>query len=274
MTPGATADPPLMRWLLTAVAVAFLALLLVVPVAVVFAQALARGPAAYAAALQTPDTLAAVRLTLTVAAIVVPLNVAFGLAAAWAIAKFDFVGKGVLLTLIDLPLAVSPVISGMVFVLLFGAQGLVGPWLAGHSVKVIFALPGIVLATAFVTFPLVARELIPAMEAAGREREEAGLSLGAGGWRLVRTVTLPSVRWALLYGVMLTAARAMGEFGAVSVVSGKIRGQTNTVPLQVEILYNEYQFAAGFAVASVLTLLAAGTLVLKQTLERTVDDVD
>ncbi|HEY3107145.1 MAG TPA: sulfate ABC transporter permease subunit CysW [Chloroflexota bacterium] len=263
-----------MRWGLTAVAVAFLCLFLLVPVAAVFSQALARGPGAYAAALQTPDTLAAVRLTLTVAALAVPLNAAFGLAAAWAIAKFDFAGKAVLLALIDLPLAVSPVISGMVFVLLFGAQGLLGPFLASHSLKVIFALPGIVLATIFVTLPLVARELIPAMAAAGREREEAGLSLGASGWRLLRSVTLPGVRWAVLYGVVLTAARAMGEFGAVSVVSGKIRGQTNTIPLQVEILYNEYQFAAAFAVASLLTLLAAGTLVLKKALERTVDDAD
>jgi sulfate transport system permease protein len=264
MTRSATADPAVVRWVLTSAALLFLALFLFVPLAVVFASALAKGVPVYAAAVASTDTLAAIRLTLLVAAIAVPLNAVFGLAAAWAIAKFDFRGKGLLVTLIDLPLAVSPVISGMLFVLLFGAQGL----LAGSGLRVVFAVPSIVLATVFVTFPLVARELIPVMEAAGRDEEEAALSLGARGWQTFWRVTLPAARWALVYGLMLTGARAMGEFGAVSVVSGKIRGETVTVPLHVEILYNEYQFAAAFAVASLLTLVAVVTLAVRRLVAR------
>jgi sulfate transport system permease protein len=252
---------------LTAVALAFLGLFLLVPLAVVFGEAFARGAPAYLAAIQEPNTLAAIRLTLLVVAIAVPLNVLFGLAAAWTIAKFDFTGKQLLTALIDLPFSVSPVISGLVFVLLFGTRGLFGPWLSEHEVKVIFAVPGIVLATTFVTVPFVARELIPVMQASGSEQEEAALTLGASGWQTFRRVTLPEVKWGLLYGVVLCNARAVGEFGAVSVVSGKIRGLTNTVPLQVEILYNEYNFAAAFAVASILALLALGTLVAKSLVE-------
>jgi sulfate transport system permease protein len=261
------AEPAPVRWALTAIALVFLVLFLLAPIALVFWQAFARGVPAYLAAILLPDTLAAIELTLTVAAIAVPLNAVFGVAAAWAIAKFDFVGKSALVTLIDLPLAISPVISGLVFVLLFGRQGIFGPWLFEHDVRIVFALPAIVMATVFVTFPLVARELIPVLEAAGRDEEEAALSLGARGWQTFRRVTLPAARWALLYGLMLTVARAMGEFGAVSVVSGKIRGQTNTVPLQVEILYNEYQFSAAFAVASLLTLLAIVTLTARKLVE-------
>jgi sulfate transport system permease protein len=263
----ALAEPRLVRWGLTAVALAFLGLFLVVPLAIVFGEAFARGLPAYLAAIQEPNTLAAIRLTLLVVAVSVPLNVLFGLAAAWTIAKFDFVGKQLLITLIDLPFAVSPVISGLVFVLLFGSRGLFGPWLSEHEVKIIFAVPGIILATTFVTVPFVARELIPVMEAAGTDEEEAALTLGASGWQTFRRVTLPNAQWGLLYGVLLCSARAIGEFGAVSVVSGKIRGLTNTVPLQVEILYNEYNFAAAFAVASILTLLALVTLAAQSFVE-------
>ncbi|TPG39778.1 sulfate ABC transporter permease subunit CysW [Sphingomonas koreensis] len=255
------------RAALIAIALGFLGLFLVLPLVAVFAEALSKGLAAYGAALIDPDALSAVRLTLFVAAISVPLNVVFGLAASWAITKFDFPGKGFLITLIDLPFSVSPVVSGLVYVLLFGAQGLLGPWLIAHDVQIIFAVPGIVLATMFITFPFVARELIPLMEEQGRDDEEAAISLGASGWQTFRKVTLPNVRWALLYGVLLCNARAMGEFGAVSVVSGHIRGKTNTMPLHVEILYNEYNFAAAFAVASLLALLALVTLALKSILE-------
>jgi sulfate/thiosulfate transport system permease protein len=255
------------RGALIAVALAFLALFLVLPLVAVFVQALEKGAAAYAAAVREPDALSALRLTLLTAAVAVPANLLFGLNAAWAIAKFDFPGRNALSALIDLPFAVSPVISGLVFVLLFGRTGLFGSWLADHGLRVIFAVPGIVLATTFVTFPFVARELIPVMEAAGSEEEEAARVLGASGWQIFRRVTLPNVKWGLLYGVILCNARAMGEFGAVSVVSGHIRGQTNTLPLHVEILYNEYQFQAAFAVASLLALLALVTLVAKSVVE-------
>jgi sulfate transport system permease protein len=255
------------RALLMTLAFGFLALFLVAPLVAVFTEALSKGIAAYGAAVAEPDALAAIKLTLLVAAISVPLNVVFGLAASWAITKFDFPGKSLLITLIDLPFSVSPVVSGLIYVLLFGAQGWLGPWLEAHDVQIIFAVPGIVLATMFITFPFVARELIPLMTEQGRDDEEAALSLGAGGWQTFRRVTLPNVRWALLYGVLLCNARAMGEFGAVSVVSGHIRGKTNTMPLHVEILYNEYNFAAAFAVASLLALLALVTLTLKSLLE-------
>jgi len=245
----------------------FLGLFLVVPLAAIFVEALARGFGPYAEAVVEPDALAAIRLTLIVAAISVPLNLVFGIAAAWSITKFDFPGKSILITFIDLPFSVSPVVSGLIYVLLFGAQGWFGPWLAEHDVQIIFAVPGIVLATVFITFPFVARELIPLMAEQGREDEEAALSLGASGWQTFWHVTLPNIRWGLLYGVLLCNARAMGEFGAVSVVSGHIRGQTNTMPLHVEILYNEYNFVAAFAVASLLALLAILTLVLKSALE-------
>jgi sulfate/thiosulfate transport system permease protein len=260
--PGVT-DPLWVRLLLTGAALLFLGCFLVVPLAAVFAQAFEQGWRAYLAALAEPDTTSAVLLTMTVAVIAVPMNTAFGIAAAWAIARFHFPGKRALVTFIDLPFAVSPVVSGLVFVLLFGAQGHFGPWLIEHGYKVIFALPGLVLATLFVTVPFVARELIPLMEAQGADEEEAAISLGASTWSMFWRVTLPKIRWGLLYGVILLNARAIGEFGAVSVVSGHIRGQTNTIPLQVEILYNEYNFAAAFAVASLLTLLAVVTLVLK-----------
>ena len=253
--------------LLIAVAVAFLGVFLVVPVVAVFAKALDKGLAAYWAAVSDPAALAAVRLTVITAAIAVPLNTLFGLAASWAVAKFDFPGRNVLMTLIDLPFSVSPVISGMMFVLLFGAQGVFGAWLMAHDVRIIFAVPGIVLATVFVTFPFVARELIPLMQAQGNDEEEAARTLGAGGWQIFFRVTLPNVKWALLYGVIMCNARAMGEFGAVSVVSGHIRGLTNTLPLHVEILYNEYQFAAAFGVASLLTLLALVTLAARRAIE-------
>ena len=259
----AVIDPLWVRILLTGMALLFLLCFLVVPLAAVFAQAFENGWRAYLAALREPDTTAAVLLTITVAVIAVPLNTLFGIAAAWAIARFNFRGKRLLITLIDLPFAVSPVVSGLVFVLLFGAQGLFGAWLIEHGYKIIFALPGLVLATMFVTVPFVARELIPLMEAQGADEEEAALSLGASTFAMFWRVTLPKIRWGLLYGVILLNARAIGEFGAVSVVSGHIRGQTNTIPLQVEILYNEYNFAAAFAVASVLTLLAVVTLILK-----------
>jgi len=255
------------RRLLIAVALGFLTLFLVLPLAIVFSEALSHGPAAYVTALFDPDARAAIALTLTVAAIVVPLNAAFGIAAAWAIAKFDFVGKNLLITLVDLPLSVSPVVAGLVFVLTFGAQGLLGPWTAAHGLHVIFALPGVALATLFVTFPFVARELIPLMQQLGSAEEEVALTLGASRWKTFLTVTLPNVKWALLYGVLLCDARAMGEFGAVSVVSGHIRGLTNTIPLQVEILYNEYDVAGAFALASLLAFLALVTLGFKSWLE-------
>ena len=262
-----TTEPRGVQLLLIAVALAFLALFLVAPLVVVFQQALEKGLSAYLAAIREKDALAALRLTLLTAAIAVPANLLFGLAASWAIARFDFPGRSLLLTLIDLPFAISPVISGMVFILLFGRQGWLGPSLAAHDIKVVFAVPGIVLATVFVTFPFVARELIPVMQAQGRDEEEAAVVLGASGWQLFWRVTLPNVKWGLLYGVILCNARAMGEFGAVSVVSGHIRGLTNTLPLHVEILYNEYQFQAAFAVASLLALLAIVTLVAKSVVE-------
>jgi sulfate/thiosulfate transport system permease protein len=260
-------EPAVVRYGLTIVALGFLGLFLFLPVAVVFTQALEGGWRAYLAAITETEALAAVQLTLMAAAIAVPLNLVFGVAASWAIAKFEFPGKNVLLTLIDLPFAVSPVISGMIFVLLFGAQGWLGAWLAAHDLKIVFAVPGIVLATVFVTFPFVARELIPMLEATGTEEEEAAVLLGASGWQTFFRVTLPNVKWSLLYGVILCNARAMGEFGAVSVVSGHIRGYTNTVPLHVEILYNEYNFAAAFAVASLLAVLALATLGAKKFVE-------
>jgi len=248
-------------------ALAFIGFFLVLPLVAVFAEALAKGFATYGAALVEPDAISAIKLTLLVAAISVPLNVVFGLCAAWAVAKFDFRGKSVLVTLIDLPFSVSPVVAGLVYVLLFGAQGWFGPWLVDHGVRIIFAVPGIVLATILVTFPFVARELIPLMQEQGRADEEAALALGATGFKTFLRVTLPNIRWGLLYGVLLCNARAMGEFGAVSVVSGHLRGLTNTMPLHVEILYNEYNFVAAFAVASLLALLALVTLVLKTSLE-------
>jgi sulfate/thiosulfate transport system permease protein len=262
-----TADRPLVRAVLIATALAFLVLFLLLPLFAVFVEALRQGLSAYLAGITEPDALAAIRLTLLVAAIAVPLNLIFGIFAAWAIAKFEFAGKSLLTTLIDLPFSVSPVIAGLIYVLLFGAQGLLGPWLAAHDIKIIFAVPGIVLATIFVTFPFVARELIPLMQEQGADEEEAARMLGAGGPQIFLRVTLPNVKWGLLYGVLLCNARAMGEFGAVSVVSGHIRGLTNTMPLHVEILYNEYNFIAAFAVASLLTLLALLTLVLKIALE-------
>lgn len=258
------------RWVqgtLIAVSLVFLGAFLFLPLLAVFVEALRNGVGAYFASLAEPDARTAIKLTLLVAAIAVPLNLVFGLAAAWAIAKFEFRGKSVLITLIDLPFAVSPVISGLIYVLLFGLQGWLGPWLAQHDIQIIFAVPGIVLATIFVTFPFVARELIPLMQEQGTEEEQAALSLGAGGWQTFWRVTLPNVKWALLYGVILCNARAMGEFGAVSVVSGHIRGLTNTMPLHVEILYNEYNFVAAFAVASALALLALVTLAAKSLVE-------
>ncbi|HEX9291277.1 MAG TPA: sulfate ABC transporter permease subunit CysW [Anaeromyxobacteraceae bacterium] len=263
----ATQDPPWVRRLLVALALGFVGLFVLLPTAAVFHEALRKGVGVYLAALADPEALAAIRLTLVTAAVAVPLNTVFGLAAAWCITRFRFRGKSVLVSLIDLPFGVSPVISGMVTILLFGAQGLLGPWLAAHGLRVVFAVPGIVLATVFVTFPFVARELIPFMEAQGTEEEEAAHVLGAGGWQIFFRVTLPNVKWSLLYGIILCNARAMGEFGAVSVVSGHIRGETNTVPLHVEILYNEYNFAAAFAVASLLVLLAGVTLVAKKLVE-------
>lgn len=267
-TPRAVTEPRAVRWALIGLALFFLALFLLAPLVAVFSQALAKGWSVYWAALVEPNALSALRLTLFAAAISVPTNLVFGVAAAWAIAKFEFRGKSLLLTLIDLPFSVSPVIAGLIYVLLFGLQGWFGPWLSEHEFKVIFALPGIVLATLFVTFPFVARELIPLMQAQGNEEEEAALVLGASGWQTFWRVTLPNIKWSLLYGVILSNARAMGEFGAVSVVSGHIRGKTNTLPLHVEILYNEYQFTAAFAVASVLALLALLTLILKSLLEQ------
>ncbi len=263
----ATTEPAIVQWTLIGTALSFLGLFLVVPLASVVVQALGNGMGAYFGALREPDALAAVRLTLLTAAIAVPLNLIFGVAAAWAIAKFEFVGKKALITLIDLPFSVSPVVSGLIYVLLFGLQGWLGPWLAEHDVKIIFAVPGIVLATIFVTFPFVARELIPLMQAHGTEEEEAARVIGANGWQTFWRITLPNIRWGLLYGVILCNARAMGEFGAVSVVSGHIRGTTNTIPLHVEILYNEYNSAAAFAVASLLAMLALVTLAAKSLVE-------
>jgi len=265
--PAVTTERLPVRIILITVGVTFLILFLLLPLAAVFVEAFRAGLGAYVAAITEPDAVAAIKLTLLVAAIAVPANVIFGLAASWAIAKFDFVGKSMLNTLIDLPFSVSPVISGLIYVLLFGLQGVFGHWLQDHHIQIIFALPGIVLATIFVTFPFVARELVPLMQEQGTLDEEAALSLGASGWQTFFKVTLPNIRWALLYGVVLCNARAMGEFGAVSVVSGHIRGKTNTMPLHVEILYNEYNFAAAFAVASLLALLALITLVIKITLE-------
>ena len=263
----ATSEPAWIRWALIGVTLAFLSLFLFIPLAAVFTEALRKGFETYIAALVEPDALSAIQLTLIAAAIAVPLNLVFGVAAAWAIAKFEFKGKSVLITLIDLPFAVSPVIAGLIYVLIFGLQGWFGEWLSDHDFKVIFAIPGIVLATIFVTFPFIARELIPLMQAQGKEEEEAGLVLGASGWQIFWKVTLPNIKWGLLYGVILTNARAMGEFGAVSVVSGHIRGLTNTMPLHVEILYNEYNYAAAFAVASLLAFLALVTLALKSFIE-------
>jgi sulfate/thiosulfate transport system permease protein len=259
----ASSEPLLVKLLLIAVALGFLALFLVMPLAAVFAEALQKGWTAYVSALREPMAVSALRLTLLIAAVAVPLNLLFGLAASWAIAKFDFPGKNALITLIDLPFAVSPVISGMVFILLFGRQGLLGPWAEAHGLKLVFSVPGLILATLFVTFPFVARELIPLMQAEGTEEEEAARVLGASGGKLFWRVTMPNIKWGLLYGVILCNARAMGEFGAVSVVSGHIRGRTNTLPLHVEILYNEYNFQAAFAVASLLVFLAFVTLAAK-----------
>ena len=260
-------EPAAVRWLLTAIALGFLFLFLALPLTAVFAEALRLGWSGYVAAIAEPDAMAALRLTLVAAAVAVPANLIFGVAAAWAIGKFEFRGKQLLITLIDLPFAVSPVISGLVFVLLFGRQGYFGPWLLAHDVRIVFAVPGIVLATIFVSFPFVAREIIPVMQATGSQEEEAARVLGASGLQTFFRVTLPNIKWGLLYGVILCNARAMGEFGAVSVVSGHIRGLTNTLPLHVEILYNEYQFQAAFAVASLLAFLALITLALKTIVE-------
>jgi sulfate transport system permease protein len=265
--PRVTHGAPWVRWLLTAVALLFVGGFLLLPLAAVFTEALRRGLGAYFAAFADPDAFAAIRLTLLTAAIAVPCNLVFGVAAAWAIARFNFWGKSVLTTLIDLPFAVSPVISGLIYVLIFGLQGWFGAWLQEHNLQIIFAAPGIVLATIFVTFPFVARELIPLMQAQGSDEEYAAITLGASGWQTFWRVTLPKIKWGLFYGVILCNARAMGEFGAVSVVSGHIRGETNTIPLHVEILYNEYNFVAAFAVASLLALLALVTLGLKTFIE-------
>nr|WP_198419780.1 sulfate ABC transporter permease subunit CysW [Geomonas edaphica] len=264
---GAVTEPTWVRYLLVTAALAFLALFLLMPLAAVFVQALDKGWEAYLEALKEPDTISAIRLTLITAAVCVPLNLFFGIVASWAIAKFSFRGKSFLITLIDLPFSVSPVVSGLIYVLIFGLQGWLGPWLQTHDIKIIFAIPGIILATVFVTFPFVARELIPLMESQGREEEEAALTLGASGLQTFFRVTFPNIKWGILYGVILCNARAMGEFGAVSVVSGHVRGSTNTIPLQVEILYNEYNYAAAFAVASLLALLALVTLAIKTVSE-------
>ncbi|PTX96389.1 sulfate ABC transporter permease subunit CysW [Opitutus sp. ER46] len=265
--PRATHDPAWMRWLLTFTALGFLGCFLILPLAAVFGEALRQGVRAYLAAITEPDAMSAIKLTLLTAAISVPANVVFGISAAWAISKFKFRGKSLLITLIDLPFAVSPVISGLIYVLLFGLNGWFGHWLDAHNLKIIFAVPGIVLATTFVTFPFVARELIPLMQSQGSDEEYAAITLGANAWQMFWRVTLPNIKWGLLYGIILCNARAMGEFGAVSVVSGHIRGETNTMPLHVEILYNEYNFVAAFAVASLLALLAIATLVLKAVIE-------
>ncbi len=264
---SSTQESPWVRGLLIALALGFMLLFLVLPLAAVFAEALRKGWQAYWQALQEPDAWSAIRLTLLTAAVAVPLNLVFGVAAAWAIAKYEFRGKAFLTTLVDLPFSVSPVVAGLIYVLVFGAQGWLGPWLAEHDIKIIFAVPGIILATVFVTFPFVARELIPLMQAQGKEEEQAAIVLGASGWQTFWHVTLPNIKWGLIYGVILCNARAMGEFGAVSVVSGHIRGQTNTMPLHVEILYNEYQSVAAFAVASLLALLALVTLAIKTVVQ-------
>ena len=266
-TRAATRDPTWVKWTLVGLGVSYFALFLLLPLISVFAEALRKGWEVYFAAIVEPDAIASIKLTLLAAAIAVPLNVVVGVAAAWAVAKFDFRGKQILITLIDLPFSVSPVVAGLIYVLVFGLNGWFGGWLREHEIKIIFAVPGIVLATVFVTVPFVARELIPLMQAQGKEEEEAAVVLGASGWRVFWQVTLPNVKWGLLYGVILCNARAMGEFGAVSVVSGHIRGLTNTMPLHIEILYNEYQFAAAFAVASLLALLALVTLILKTFVE-------
>jgi len=266
-TRAATRDPTWVKWTLVGLGVSYFALFLLLPLISVFAEALRKGWEVYFAAIVEPDAIASIKLTLLAAAIAVPLNVVFGVAAAWAVAKFDFRGKQILITLIDLPFSVSPVVAGLIYVLVFGLNGWFGGWLREHDMKIIFAVPGIVLATVFVTVPFVARELIPLMQAQGKEEEEAAVVLGASGWRVFWQVTLPNVKWGLLYGVILCNARAMGEFGAVSVVSGHIRGLTNTMPLHIEILYNEYQFAAAFAVASLLALSALVTLILKTFVE-------
>ena len=263
----AASDPPIVKWVVIGIGLTFFACFLLLPLIAVFVEAFKKGWEAYLRAIVEPDTRSAIRLTLLAAAIAVPLNVVFGIAASWAVAKHDFRGKQFLITLIDLPFSVSPVIAGLVYILVFGAQGWFGPWLMEHDMKVVFAVPGIVLATIFVTVPFVARELIPLMQAQGKEEEEAAVVLGAKGWQVFWHVTLPNIKWGLMYGVILTNARAMGEFGAVSVVSGHIRGQTNTLPLHVEILYNEYMFSAAFAVASLLALLALVTLVIKNWVE-------
>jgi sulfate transport system permease protein len=262
-----TTESRWVRWTLTAIALGFLLLFLVLPLAAVFAEALRKGVDAYLAAFREPDAWSAIGLTLLTAAIAVPLNLVFGIAAAWCIAKYEFRGKAFLTTLVDLPFSVSPVVAGLIYVLMFGAQGWFGPWLAAHDIKIVFAVPGIVLATIFVTFPFIARELIPLMQAQGNDEEQAAIVLGASGWQTFWYVTLPNIKWGLIYGVILCNARAMGEFGAVSVVSGHIRGQTNTLPLHVEILYNEYQSVAAFAVASLLALLALVTLAIKSVVE-------
>ncbi|HEX7890020.1 MAG TPA: sulfate ABC transporter permease subunit CysW [Ramlibacter sp.] len=262
-----TTEAPWVRHTLIAIALLFLLLFLLLPLAAVFTEALRKGFGAYLEGLREPDAWSAIRLTLITAAITVPLNLVFGVAAAWCIAKYEFRGKAFLTTLVDLPFSVSPVVAGLIYVLVFGAQGWFGPWLSDHDIKIIFAVPGIVLATVFVTFPFIARELIPLMQAQGSEEEQAAIVLGATGWQTFRHVTLPNIKWGLIYGVILCNARAMGEFGAVSVVSGHIRGQTNTMPLHVEILYNEYQSVAAFAVASLLALLALVTLVIKSVAE-------
>ncbi len=259
-----TAEPAWVKWTLLGLALAFIFLFLVLPLAAVFTEALRKGVGSYLEALKEPDAWSAIRLTLITASIAVPFNLVFGVAAAWSIAKYEFRGKAFLTTLVDLPFSVSPVVAGLIYVLMFGAQGWIGPWLATHDIKIIFAIPGIVLATIFVTFPFIARELIPLMQAQGTEEEQAAIVLGATGWQTFWHVTLPNIKWGLVYGVILCNARAMGEFGAVSVVSGHIRGQTNTIPLHVEILYNEYQSVAAFAAASLLALLALVTLVIKQ----------
>ncbi len=260
-------ESPAARTGLIAVALAFLALFLILPLTVVFVEALRRGVRTYAVAIVEPEAIAAIRLTLITASIVVPLNAAFGIAAAWAITKFEYPGKNLLITLIDLPFSISPVIGGMLFVLLFGMQGLLGPWLATHGIQIAFAVPGVIVATLFVTLPFVARELIPLMQKQGTAQEEAAFLLGASGWQTLMRVTIPNIKWGLLYGILLCNGRAIGEFGAVAVISGHISGLTNTIPLQVEVLYNDYAFAAAFALASLLTLMALATLVLKAVLE-------
>ncbi|GKU80303.1 sulfate ABC transporter permease subunit CysW [Paenibacillus sp. L3-i20] len=265
--PKHNTEPLFVQWLLIGIALLFLGLIVVMPLASVFVEAFRKGASVYFKALSEPDALSALKLTLIVALIAVPINTIFGIAAAWAISKFSFKGKNFLITLIDLPFAVSPVIAGLIYVLLFGAQGFLGPWLDDQGIQIIFAIPGIVLATIFVTVPFVARELIPLMQAQGVQEEEAAASLGARGWSIFWRVTLPNIKWGLLYGIILSNARAMGEFGAVSVVSGHIRGQTNTLPLHVEIVYNEYQFSAAFAVASLLVMLAVVTLIVKAIVE-------